>query len=126
MKTPIDIYLEREREFDKRFELESQGCSECGGFELIDKQEIRFPKGKYYCEFDLEKIKRWHSSSIKEILEGIVEIERAEQANFGEDEGVPQKDGKNYSTRDFRIGYQAAKQDTIDRLEGFITKLEQL
>jgi len=46
-----------EAEFDKIFELESQGCSECGGTELIDKREIRFPKGKYHCEWDLDKIK---------------------------------------------------------------------
>lgn len=46
-----------EKEFDDRFELESQGCSECGGFELVDRREERYPKGKYHCEYDLEKIK---------------------------------------------------------------------
>lgn len=46
-----------EKSFDDKFELESEGCSECGGFELIDKTMERYPRGKYYCEYDLEKIK---------------------------------------------------------------------
>lgn len=52
------------KRFDDRFELESQGCSECGGYELIDKTEKRYPKGKYYCEYDLEKIKSFIQSEI--------------------------------------------------------------
>lgn len=52
-----DIKQKAREMFDEKFELESQGCSECGGFELIDKTEIRFPRGKYYCEYDLDKIK---------------------------------------------------------------------
>lgn len=52
------------KRFDDRFELESQGCSECGGYELIDKTEKRYPKGKYYCEQDLEKIKSFIQSEI--------------------------------------------------------------
>lgn len=46
-----------EEEFDKIFELEAQGCSECGGYELVDNRETRYPKGKYHCEYNLEKIK---------------------------------------------------------------------
>lgn len=43
-------------EFEEKFELERQGCSECGGFELVDKTEIRYPQGKYHCEYDLDKV----------------------------------------------------------------------
>jgi len=55
-------------EFDERFELEAQGCSECGGFELIDKKEEQFPKGKYHCEYDLEKIKSFLSTKIAQAI----------------------------------------------------------
>jgi hypothetical protein len=50
---------ELREEFNKRFELESEGCSECGGFELVDLNETRYPKGKYHCEYDLDKIADW-------------------------------------------------------------------
>jgi len=43
--------------FDEKFELESEGCFECGGFELIDKTMEKYPKGTYHCEYDLDKIK---------------------------------------------------------------------
>ena len=70
-------------EFDKRFELEAQGCSECGGFELIDKKEEQFPKGKYHCEYDLEKIKAFLITSIKQALaeerEKLVEVIRNQE-----------------------------------------------
>jgi hypothetical protein len=36
--------------FRDKFEYEDKGCSECGGSELIDKTEVRYPKGEYYCE----------------------------------------------------------------------------
>lgn len=53
----MEIKQKAREMFDEKFELESQGCSECGGFELIDKTEIRFPRGEYHCEYDLDKIK---------------------------------------------------------------------
>lgn len=56
-------------EFDEKFELESQGCSECGGFELIDKTEIRYPESEYHCEFDLDKVKSFISKVEKEAEE---------------------------------------------------------
>lgn len=57
MITIEQLKEETAREFDEKFEYESEGCSECGGFQLIDLKEVRFPKGKYYCEYDLEKVK---------------------------------------------------------------------
>jgi len=45
-----------EERFAERFELESHGCSECGGFELIDKKEVRYPHGEYHCEYDFDKV----------------------------------------------------------------------
>lgn len=54
-----------EERFDGTFELTSEGCSECGGFELIDKREIPYPKGKYHCEYDLDKIKSFIRSEVE-------------------------------------------------------------
>ena len=51
-----------EKEFDERFELLFEGCSECGGCELVDNLETRYPIGKYHCEYDLEKIKNFIKS----------------------------------------------------------------
>ncbi len=68
------------KKFDEKFELEPEGCSECGGFELIDKTEIKYPKGKYHCEYDLEKVKNFLISTIISIYkEELKEIERMEK-----------------------------------------------
>jgi len=69
-----ELIKKQRKEFNNRFELEAQGCSECGGFELIDKTKIRFPKGKYYCEFDLEAVFEWHMTQLKKFIDQ--EIER--------------------------------------------------
>ena len=51
-------------EFDKRFELLSQGCSECGGDYLVD---LAVPKESgYFCEYDLHKIKDFISTLLAE------------------------------------------------------------
>jgi len=46
-----------EKEFDKSFEYESEGCSECSGYSLIDKTQTPYPHGTYHQEYDLQKIK---------------------------------------------------------------------
>lgn len=58
--------------FDERFELEIVGCSECGGTELIDKTQLRYPKGSYHCEWGLEKIKSFITSLRKSDREAIL------------------------------------------------------
>lgn len=56
-------------EFRGRFELENQGCSECGGFELVDMEETRYPKGEYHCEYDLEKVYDWLRKALTKAYE---------------------------------------------------------
>lgn len=69
-------------EFNNTFELESQGCSECGGTELIDKREIRFPKGKYYCEWDLKKIESFLSTFAEKVHKATLEDNTQELRNI--------------------------------------------
>jgi hypothetical protein len=80
MTTPQQYKEQVIEKFDEQFELESEGCSECGGFELIDKTEVRYPRGTYHCEFDLEKIKDFLLKSIDGAYEKFreEEIERLE------------------------------------------------
>ncbi len=60
-------------EFDEKFELESQGCSECGGDHLIDKTETRYPKGGYHKEYDLDKFKSFLQEVVKRVREETLE-----------------------------------------------------
>ena len=53
-------------EFDEKFELEFNGCSECSGCELIDKTETPYPEGKYHCEWDLSKVKDFISKALQQ------------------------------------------------------------
>lgn len=80
-----------EERFDARFELESEGCSECSGYNLIDKKEISYPIGKYFCEYNLNKIKSFIQQEIelakKEERERIVRILKnllEEEARYGD------------------------------------------
>jgi len=79
MNTPIPDWS---KEFDERFELESEGCSECGGFELIDKTIERYPNGSYHCEYDLVKIKSFISSLLlqrdRELVEKILKRKKGD------------------------------------------------
>lgn len=70
------------KDFDEIFELESQGCLECGGFELIDKREIRYPKGEYHCEYDLEKIKAFITQELTTIATVTEERVRKEMVEY--------------------------------------------
>lgn len=67
------LIQERERLFKEKFELESEGCSECGGFELIDTTKVRYPRGDYHCEYDLNGVRQFNQETIKLILEKVVE-----------------------------------------------------
>ena len=61
-------------EFDKRFELLSQGCSECGGDYLVD---LAVPKESgYFCEYDLHKIKDFISTLLAEERNKVLSEER--------------------------------------------------
>lgn len=75
---------EWEERFDKKFELEEQGCSECGGFELVDHNELRYPKGKYHCEYDLDKIKLFISTELQKVKEETIKevIEEIEKQDW--------------------------------------------
>ena len=101
MKTPIDIYLEREREFDSKL--------------LND----------WVNQIDLDDIlavKNFNKATLLTILKNEVEIERVKKQKI-----PPYKTGDaNYGLWLTAEGYNASKQDTIDRLEAEITKLEQL
>jgi len=61
-------------EFDKRFELQQQGCMECGGDYLVD---LNIPKGNgYFCEYDLSKIKDFIESLLAEQKKELMKEER--------------------------------------------------
>ena len=74
-------------EFDKRFELLSQGCSECGGDYLVD---LAVPKESgYFCEYDLHKIKDFISTLLAEKRNKVLsEVEReVEKKQYYSDDG---------------------------------------
>lgn len=109
MVAPLTNKTWQER-FDERFELEFDGCSECGGGNLIDKTQIRFPKGEYHQEWDLQTIK----SFIKELLQDR-DREILEWADNKEVMGIGGNFGEGYER-----GYKNALQD----LKSYLTKEE--
>jgi len=93
MKTKEEI----EREFNEKFELEYTGCSECGGSELIDKTEVRYPKGEYHCEYDLDKVKHFISKNRQADVDSLIEWVKEKWAEGIFDESKKDTDlGCNY------------------------------
>ena len=94
--------------------------------QIIARQEKTFQDLKlndtWYCggnqdnvEILKEETWNWHRSSIKEILEGVVQIEKLRMIKFELDER------KWQDHQD--IGFNQAKSDTINYLEEIIKKL---
>lgn len=104
---------EEEKEFDKRFKLESQGCSECGGFELIDNEEVRYPKGKYHCEYDLDKIKLFNRQHRRQLVRKVVEIldEWSDDKKIDTDGDADAPEGDQDFIRGKQYGYNLALSD---------------
>ena len=88
--------------FDEKFELEQPSCSECSGTELIDKTEVRYPKGSYHNEWDLDKIKSFLRTAIQQAFEA---------TNEG-----PQIDAMN----DYEKGYNSALSEVKAKQELFL------
>lgn len=81
-----------------------------------------------YMREHFEKLKLWHTSSIKEILEGIVEREKGMKQEKsekcsncgGKGQTLQCIGGSDWAIKD---SYNKAKQDTINYLEEVIKKL---
>ena len=80
-----ELIESRQKLFRETFELENEGCSECGGFELIDKTQVRYPKGKYHCEYDLSKIESFHSETTRLMVEEFKRILEAERLTWAKE-----------------------------------------
>lgn len=89
--TSEQLIKEQRKEFNNKFELEAQGCSECGGFELIDKTKIKFPKGQYHCEFDLEAVFEWHIAQLKKFIDQEIERKKVKKKELPQIKELPEK-----------------------------------
>lgn len=121
LENEAEIYKlpkEIEDRFDNRFTLESQGCSECGGFELIDNSEIRFPKGTYYCEYDLEKIKSFIAQILQEEKERLVgEIDKIRLFTPPDRSGSPM-----FTLKDVTAPHNRGFNSAVDKVINLIKK----
>jgi hypothetical protein len=106
----LKTILEKEQEvFDEKFELEMTGCSECAGSELIDKTQIKYPEGKYHCEYDLEKIKLFLSQSNKRVVEATKKeiIEKIEKHSYLQPDPLF---GRNYKEEGHNRGWNTFRE----------------
>jgi len=90
--------------------------------QIIARQEEKLDKictgksGNMTWAIENKQIKDWHSSSIKEILEGVVEREKRDM--------IITPDQKEDFTEEEMDAYNQAKSDTITHLESLIKKLK--